>query len=159
LDERKKKRKAGEKDNAETRRTLRSAESGELRQGVWRADGEQGRLWKRCGQTEYGYNSHEGKRAMRSVNVAKLKDRLSEYLSMAKRGEEVVIRERNLPVAKLVPFHAENATEQELLLVAEGKMRLPKAELDMKRLWRIPTGKVKGNKAIDALLADREESL
>jgi hypothetical protein len=55
LDERKKKRKAGEKDNAETRRTLRSAEkrknayerpgaqrgkSGELRQGVWRANGE-----------------------------------------------------------------------------------------------------------------------
>jgi prevent-host-death family protein len=108
---------------------------------------------------EYGYNSHEGKSAMRSVNVAKLKDRLSEYLSMAKRGEEVVIRERNLPVAKLVPFHAENATDQELLLVAEGKMRLPKVELDMKRLWRIPTGKVKGNKAIDALLADREESL
>jgi prevent-host-death family protein len=94
---------------------------------------------------------------MRSVNVAKLKDRLSEYIRMAKRGEEVVIRERNLPVAKLVPFEAEGATEEELRLVAEGKMRLPKMKYDEKKLWRIPTGKVKGNKAIEALLADREE--
>jgi antitoxin (DNA-binding transcriptional repressor) of toxin-antitoxin stability system len=33
---------------------------------------------------------------MRSVNVAELKDRLSKYLTFAKGGEEVVIRERNL---------------------------------------------------------------
>ena len=43
---------------------------------------------------------------MRSVNVAELKNRLSKYLSFAKGGEEVVIRDRNLPVAKLVPFLA-----------------------------------------------------
>ena len=106
----------------------------------------------------HGYNSHEGVKGMRSVNVARLKDRLSEYLGMAKRGEEVVIRDRNLPVAKLVPFKAEGASEEELLLVAAGKMRLAQKELDHKKLWRMPTGRVKGNKAIDALLADREES-
>jgi antitoxin (DNA-binding transcriptional repressor) of toxin-antitoxin stability system len=39
---------------------------------------------------------------MRSVNVAELKNRLSKYLSFAKGGEEVMIRDRNLPVAKLV---------------------------------------------------------
>jgi antitoxin (DNA-binding transcriptional repressor) of toxin-antitoxin stability system len=38
---------------------------------------------------------------MRSVNVAELKNRLSKYLSFAKGGEEVVIRDRKLPVAKL----------------------------------------------------------
>jgi len=43
---------------------------------------------------------------MRSVNVAELKNRLSKYLTFAKGGEEVVIRDRNLPVAKLVPFSA-----------------------------------------------------
>jgi prevent-host-death family protein len=47
---------------------------------------------------------------MRSVNVAELKNRLSKYLTFAKGGEEVVIRDRNLPVAKLVPFSAEGAT-------------------------------------------------
>jgi antitoxin (DNA-binding transcriptional repressor) of toxin-antitoxin stability system len=95
---------------------------------------------------------------MRSVNVAKLKDRLSEYLGFAKNGEEIVIRDRNLPVAKLVPFLAKDASEEELLLVAEGKMRLGRKKFDEKKFWRIRTGKVKGNKAIQALLADREES-
>jgi len=46
---------------------------------------------------------------MRSVNVAELKNRLSKYLTFAKGGEEVVIRDRNLPVAKLVPFSGEGA--------------------------------------------------
>jgi antitoxin (DNA-binding transcriptional repressor) of toxin-antitoxin stability system len=96
---------------------------------------------------------------MRSVNVAKLKDQLSKYLTFAKAGEEIVIRERNLPVAKLVPFSAETTDEQELALVAAGKMRLPIEELDIDALLKIPTGTVEGNKAVEALLADREESL
>jgi len=41
---------------------------------------------------------------MRCVNVAELKDKLNKYLGFAKEGEEIVIRDRNLPVAKLVPF-------------------------------------------------------
>jgi antitoxin (DNA-binding transcriptional repressor) of toxin-antitoxin stability system len=45
-----------------------------------------------------------GMDAMRSVNVAKLKNQLSKYLTLAKAGEEIVIRDRNLLVAKLVPF-------------------------------------------------------
>jgi prevent-host-death family protein len=86
---------------------------------------------------------------MRSVNVAELKNRLSKYLSFAKGGEEVVIRDRNLPVAKLVPFLAERADDQELGLVAD----------DVKELLRIPTGSVTGDKAMQAVLADREEEL
>jgi prevent-host-death family protein len=95
---------------------------------------------------------------MRSVNVARLKDRLSEYLRMARNGEEVIIRDRNLPVAKLVPFQAEGASEEDLLLVAAGKMRLPRAKFNAKKFNRMPAGRVKGNKAVQALLADREES-
>jgi prevent-host-death family protein len=94
---------------------------------------------------------------MRSVNVAELKNSLSKYLRFAKGGEEIVIRDRNLPVAKLVPFSAEGADDQELLLVAAGKLRLPSERLDVKELLKIPTGRVAGNKAIEAVLADREE--
>jgi len=96
---------------------------------------------------------------MRSVNVAELKDQLSKYLTFAKGGEEVVIRDRNLPVAKLVPFSAEGADEQELKLVATGKLRLPKVRLNVKRLSKIATGSVVGNKAIRAITTDREEGL
>jgi prevent-host-death family protein len=96
---------------------------------------------------------------MRSVNVAKLKNQLSKYLTFAKGGEEIVIRDRNLPVAKLVPFSTDESSEEELLLVAAGKMRLPKAEVKLAELARIPTGTVGGNEAIGALVEDREESL
>lgn len=94
---------------------------------------------------------------MRTVNVAKLKDQLSKYLTFAKSGEEIVIRDRNLPVAKLVPFSAEGADAQELQLVAAGKLRLPKVRLDVKKLLKVRTGAVTGNKAIQAILAEREE--
>jgi len=94
---------------------------------------------------------------MRSVNVARLKNELSKYLSFAKDGEEIVIRDRNLPVAKLVPFSAESASDEELLLVARGKMRLPEVQLSVKQFLKISTGTVGGNKAIEALVADREE--
>ena len=96
---------------------------------------------------------------MRSVNVAELKNRLSKYLRFAKQGEEIVIRDRNLPVAKLVPFSAEDADDEELMLVAAGKMRLAKMRLDLKKFLKIPTGSVAGNKAIQAVLKDREEEL
>lgn len=94
---------------------------------------------------------------MRSVNVAELKNRLSKYLAFAKDGEEIVIRDRNLPVAKLVPFSADDADEEELTLVAAGKMRLPKMRIDLRELRKIPTGLVMGNDAIGAVLGDREE--
>lgn len=94
---------------------------------------------------------------MRTVNVAQLKNQLSKYLRFAKSGEEVVIRDRNLPVAKLVPFTADDATEEELKLVAAGKLRLPKAKVTLRQLLKIPTGTVPGNEAVEALLAERDE--
>jgi prevent-host-death family protein len=75
---------------------------------------------------------------MRSVNVAELKNRLSKYLSFAKADEEVVIRDRNRTVAKLVPFLAEGANDQELARLAAGKLRLPKVRMDVKELLKIP---------------------
>ncbi len=42
---------------------------------------------------------------------------------------------------------------------AAGKLRLPKVRLDVKQLLKISTGRVAGNKAIQAIAADREEKL
>jgi antitoxin (DNA-binding transcriptional repressor) of toxin-antitoxin stability system len=98
-----------------------------------------------------GWSQNIGKYPQEILSVRLVQD--------ARSGEEVVIRDRNLPVAKLVPLSAEDADDQELLLVAAGKMRLPKVRLDLKQLSKIPTGTVAGYKAIQALLADREEGL
>jgi antitoxin (DNA-binding transcriptional repressor) of toxin-antitoxin stability system len=96
---------------------------------------------------------------MRSVNVAALKNSLSKYLTFAKGGEEIIIRDRNLPVAKLVPFAAKEANEEKLLLVSAGKMRLPRKPIKIEDLLRIPTGSVGSNEATKALLDEREEGL
>lgn len=45
---------------------------------------------------------------------------------------------------------------EEMELVAAGKLRLPKAEVNLKQILKIRTGRVRGNLAIEALLADRE---
>jgi len=96
---------------------------------------------------------------MRSVNIAELKNQLSKYLTFVRDGEEIVIRDRNLPVARLVPFSAGQGTEEELLLVAAGKMRLPQNPLDLEKALKIPTGRLIGREGTKALLEDREHSL
>ena len=95
---------------------------------------------------------------MVSVNVAELKNRLSKYLTFVKSGEEVLIRDRNLPVAKLVPFYSDKGTEEELFLVAAGKMRLPQAKVKVADLLKIATGRVASSQAIQALLDERNEA-
>ena len=95
---------------------------------------------------------------MRSVNVSELKNRLSTYLAYAKGGEVIVIRDRNLPVAKLIPFTAaEDASEGELALVAAGAMRLPEEPLDLDQLWKMPRANVTGNAAVQAILDEGAE--
>jgi prevent-host-death family protein len=41
---------------------------------------------------------------MRKAGVAQLKARLSAYLRRVQRGEEVVVMDRDTPVARLVPY-------------------------------------------------------
>ena len=96
---------------------------------------------------------------MRTVNVAELKNQLSKYLALARSGEEIVIRDRNLPVAKIVPIAAEDASEEELQLVAAGKMRLPEKPVDLEKTLKLPTGRVHGRTITRALIEEREESL
>jgi hypothetical protein len=59
-------------------------------------------------------------------------------------------------VAKLVPFDSEDASDHDLVLVAAGKLRLPETRINVNVLLKIPTGSVRGNRAIQAVVADRE---
>jgi antitoxin (DNA-binding transcriptional repressor) of toxin-antitoxin stability system len=106
---------------------------------------------------QYGYHSHETE-TMRSVNVAELKNQLSKYLTFAKNGEEIVIRDRRVPVARLIPFSAENASEQELLLVGAGKLRMPRESVDLGKLLTVPPKRTTDRAVTDALLEEREQS-
>ena len=59
-------------------------------------------------------------------------------------------------LVKLMPFTAENASEEELTLVAAGAMRLPEKPLDLDELWKMPRATVRGNAAIQAVLDERD---
>jgi prevent-host-death family protein len=97
---------------------------------------------------------------MRIVNIAELKNRLSTYITYAKAGETVIIRDRNTPVAQLVPIPSNDGfTEEERELIAEGIMRPGKRPRDLARLWNMPEAKVEGDSAIQAILDDRNEGL
>lgn len=74
---------------------------------------------------------------MGTVNIAELKDQLSSFLQRVRAGEELIIRDRNLPIAKIVPLHGEDGDPEELSLVASGHMALPAQQLDQKRFWSI----------------------
>lgn len=59
-------------------------------------------------------------------------------------------------MAKVVPFSTIVGTEEELLLIAVGKMRLPEGPVDPEKVLRVPTGKHLGRTGTLALLEDRE---
>lgn len=42
--------------------------------------------------------------AMKSVRIAELKNRLSEHLRAVERGAEVIVMDRNRPIARIVPL-------------------------------------------------------
>ncbi len=69
-----------------------------------------------------------------SANVSTLKTHLGQYLKKVKNGAEVVVLDRQLPVAKLVAFHgeAEALAEVAPALELKGVLRLM-SENDKKR--------------------------
>jgi len=91
-----------------------------------------------------------------TANVAQMKAKLSEYLRQVKRGGEVVITERGIPVARLVPLDAEEsrATREERLIRA-GVLR--PAHGPRKKLGLPKSQPGAGAAVLEALLSERDE--
>ena len=75
---------------------------------------------------------------MRTVNIGRLKNELSAYLKLVQSGEEVVVNDRNKPVAKIVPFPELNENDDEARLIATGQMKAPRKEMDWDEFWKLP---------------------
>lgn len=60
---------------------------------------------------------------MKVVNVSELKAHLSRYLRMASRGSQIVVRDRDEPIAQLGPPQAEAQSWRDRL-AREGRLRL-----------------------------------
>ena len=58
--------------------------------------------------TTYDHIMTMTRKPEKTVKVAELKARLSEYLRAARRGHAVTVCDRDTPVARLVPYGAED---------------------------------------------------
>jgi len=94
---------------------------------------------------------------MKTVNIAELKNHLSSFLAEVKRGGEVLVSDRNVPFAKIVPLrNTDDYDAEELELVAKGLMTLPEEELP-ESFWEEELLDLPANIGIEAILKDRYE--
>ena len=91
-----------------------------------------------------------------TANIAQIKAKLSEYLRQVKGGGEVVITERGIPVARLVPLDPDEsrATREERLIRA-GVLRPPSGP--RKKLGTPTSRPAAGAAVLDALASERDE--
>ncbi len=95
---------------------------------------------------------------MHSVNIAHLKNHFSRYLKRVRRGEEILICDRDTPIAKLVPLPLAGEFDQQLLaLAAAGLVRLPEKRLDLNSFRAMPGPHISMKQLVAAVIADREE--
>ncbi len=95
----------------------------------------------------------------RVAKIGELKNNLSAYLREVKSGGEVLINERNVPIAKIIPFDASDGCDaDEMELVAKGLMSLPEDDSPLPdSFWEDDLPYVPGNRAIEMLLEERYE--
>lgn len=55
---------------------------------------------------------------MKSASISEAKNRLSAYIDLVRKGETVLITDRNIPVAQLVPLQAAASADEEAWLVS-----------------------------------------
>ena len=60
---------------------------------------------------------------MKVANIAELKNRLSEFLAFVEEGEEIEIRKRNVPIARVVPI-AQKRPNKTRLGCAAGTVKI-----------------------------------
>lgn len=79
---------------------------------------------------------------MRRVKISDLKAQLSAHIQFVRDGEEVLVCDRNLPVARIVPCHLEDRPEQERRLVARGVLAPPLKRHGPPVAWPEPPGNI-----------------
>lgn len=94
----------------------------------------------------------------RTATVVDLKARLSEHLRLVKAGHEVVITERSVPIARLVPLDdSERRSTRRLRLTRAGILKPGRGKLpDL--LKHPPTRRSTPALVVDALLEERRSS-
>jgi prevent-host-death family protein len=95
---------------------------------------------------------------MKTTNIAELKNHLSSFLADVKRGEEILISDRNKPIAKIVPLNnTSDFSAEELALAAAGVLRLPEESEVSEAFLKEKRPNLKSETAIKAVIDERDE--
>ncbi len=92
---------------------------------------------------------------MKTVNIGELKNQLSGYLQYVKNGEEIVVRDRSVPVARILPFRQGPGWDHEAQLVASGALKMPEEEIDWNEFFLSPAGNVTTKIAVEVAIESR----
>jgi prevent-host-death family protein len=93
----------------------------------------------------------------RTASVVDLKARLSEHLRQVKSGHELIVTERGIPVARMLPLDdGERRSTRRLRLTRSGALKPGRGKLPA-ALKRVPRGSDDAGAAVDALLAERHD--
>jgi prevent-host-death family protein len=92
---------------------------------------------------------------MRSTNIADLRNRLTQYLQEVRAGEEIVVRDRQRPIAKIVPFTVDAEDADDAALVAAGLKRKGSGAIPAS-FWKARRPRVSVKAAASAVSADRD---
>jgi prevent-host-death family protein len=93
---------------------------------------------------------------MRSTNIADLRNHLTQYLKEVRAGEEIIVRDRQRPIARIVPFTVEDDEHSDADLVAAGLLRKGTGKLPAS-FWKTRRPRVPLDAVIAAVSADRNE--
>jgi prevent-host-death family protein len=95
---------------------------------------------------------------MRTAKISELKAKLSAHIEYVKRGEEVLILDRNTPVARLVPIEpAEEYSEQERRLIAKGILIPPKRGRQKTEVLPKPQGPMISREIMDQVWREERD--
>jgi len=89
---------------------------------------------------------------MKTVNIGTLKNQLSAYLRYVRDGEEIIVRDRDVAVARISPTSAPIEEGEEARLIATGQMKPAKEKMDWDAFWRLPAGNVPRDVAVEAAI-------
>jgi prevent-host-death family protein len=93
---------------------------------------------------------------MKTESISGAKNRLSALLKRVQKGEPILITDRGVPVAKLVPVQmGEGVPERIIALAQQGLVRLPEQQPDASWLDRPRPAPTPGPSAVDFLLEER----
>ena len=87
---------------------------------------------------------------VRTVNIAELKNRLSAYLDQVREGEEIIIRDRRRPIAKIVPLSAQDWGAEEQALITAGLLRPAEGRLP-ESFWKLPIPRASAKRVTAAI--------